>query len=90
MAFRQIIWHLVTSGDLIIDQSEKMIEILYELNKSNRTPFFCIFIFVVVFFIYKVWSFCTPHPFRLPPYHLCPRAKVVGASPGSGFRDVER
>ena len=66
MAFRQIIWHLVTSGDLIIDQSEKMIEILYELNKSNRTPFFCIFIFVVVFFLQGV---VILHP---PPldYHL--------------------
>ena len=62
MAFRQIIWHLVTSGDLIIDQSEKMIEILYELNKSNRTPFFYIFIFVVVFFYLQGVVILHPPP----------------------------
>ena len=63
MAFRQIIWHLVTSGDLSIDPSEKkMIEILYELNKSNRTPFFCIFIFVVVFYLQGVVILHPPPP----------------------------
>ena len=51
----------MTSGDLIIDQSEKMTEILSnEINESNRS-LFCIFIFLVVFFLFRCGHF-VPHP----------------------------
>ena len=58
----------MTSGDLIIDQSKKMTEILLnEINESNRS-LFCIFIFLVVFYLGVV---------ILPPI---PTAKRVGTA----------
>ena len=42
----------MTSGDLVMDHSEKMTEILSnELNKGNWTLFFCIFIFILVVYV---------------------------------------
>ena len=58
----------MTSGDLIIDQSKKMTEtLLNEINESNRS-LFCIFIFLVVFYLGVV---------ILP---LIPTAKRVGTA----------
>ena len=58
----------MTSGDLIIDQNQKMTEILSnEINESNRS-LFCIFIFLVVFYLGVV---------ILPPI---PTAKRVGTA----------
>ena len=51
----------MTSGDLIIDQSEKMTEILSnELNESNRMPFLHLYI-PRSFFLFRCGHF-VPHP----------------------------
>ena len=49
------------SGDLIIDQSEKMTEILSnELNESNRIPF--LHLYIHRSFLFRCGHF-VPHPY---------------------------